>query len=111
MRRIRTLERVVGADPEGSIGGEDLEADAVAHFDRERGIWWAEIGSEGYRYVPKNACVGRSPKPLQNRCSTCVLASPALGCRQLRLTTPRYTCHRMKLCRMRATSSNSSQRH
>src|SRR6185295_17182590 len=65
----------------------------------------------GYRYVPKNACVGRSPKPLQNRCSTCVLASPALGCRQLRLTTPRYTCHRMKLCRMRATSSNSSQRH
>src|SRR6478752_5990642 len=32
---------------------EDLEADAIASFNSERGIWWADIGSEGYRYVPR----------------------------------------------------------
>ena len=32
---------------------EDLEADAIARFDATQGIWWADIGSEGYRFVPK----------------------------------------------------------
>ncbi len=31
---------------------EDLEANATAHFDSVRGVWAAEIGVEGYRYVP-----------------------------------------------------------
>lgn len=34
---------------------EDLEADAVARFEPRRGIWWAEFGPEGFRYVPKKA--------------------------------------------------------
>ncbi len=31
---------------------EDLEADAVARFDADHDDWVAEIGEEGYRYVP-----------------------------------------------------------
>src|SRR5690348_10716005 len=30
---------------------EDLEADAIAHFDRDHGWWYAELVGE-YRYVP-----------------------------------------------------------
>lgn len=31
---------------------EDLEGDAVARFDQATGTWWADLGPEGYRYVP-----------------------------------------------------------
>ena len=31
---------------------DDLEADAHARFDTELGMWWADLGAEGYRYVP-----------------------------------------------------------
>jgi hypothetical protein len=34
---------------------EDLEGEAVARFDAESGGWWADLGGEGYRYVPKRA--------------------------------------------------------
>lgn len=35
-----------------SDDAEDLEADAVARHDTAARIWWADLGDEGYRYVP-----------------------------------------------------------
>jgi hypothetical protein len=32
---------------------EDLEAQATAHYDPERRVWWADLGARGYEYVPK----------------------------------------------------------
>ena len=32
---------------------EDLEAEATARYDPDAGLWWAELGPNGYEYVPK----------------------------------------------------------
>jgi hypothetical protein len=32
---------------------EDLEAEATARYDADGGRWWAELGPDGYAYVPK----------------------------------------------------------
>ena len=37
---------------DASDEAEDLEADAVARYDAAAGIWWADLGEGGYRYVP-----------------------------------------------------------
>jgi hypothetical protein len=38
---------------DASDESEDLEGEAVARFDPESGVWWADVMPEGYRYVPK----------------------------------------------------------
>src|SRR5690349_13690356 len=44
---------------DGSDEAEELEADVVVYYDAERQVWFAEMGEQGYRYVP---AVGRSPQ-------------------------------------------------
>jgi len=39
---------------------EDLEAEATARYDSDGGLWWAELGPNGYQYVPKR---DRAPDP------------------------------------------------
>lgn len=39
---------------------EDLEAEATARYDSGGGLWWAELGPNGYEYVSKR---DRAPDP------------------------------------------------
>jgi len=40
---------------------EDLEADGIARYDAASGKWWADLGAEGYRYIP--AGIREPPTP------------------------------------------------
>jgi hypothetical protein len=53
-----------------SAENEDLEGDAVVFFDRESGVWIAELDEKGYRYV---VVASERPAEFVFRC---------LGCRE-----------------------------